>query len=270
MIASALGTVLFFIIGAILSLIGSGGAILTIPVLVYIFDIDPYLATSYSMFIMGISNWAATTDNIKRKKILYKIGLCFAIPGLVVTFTIRRFIMPIIPPLIFENNSISISKGNGIMLVFAILIFVAAIRTLRGNKIDKSDLPSTYNYKKSILQGAGIGLVTGFVGAGGGFLIVPALIFTSKIPMRYSIATSLFIISITTTLGFLGDFNPSIHIDWKFLLFCTICSATGVFMANSIKGKFTNKGLRLLFGYVIFLLGILVFSIEFQNIGIGV
>src|SRR5690625_5307656 len=126
-----IGAILFFIIGLVLSLIGSGGAILSIPVLVYIFDIIPYLATALPIFIMDISNWAATTDNIKRKTVLYKIGLCFAIPGLLVTFAIRRFIMPVNPPVIFENNSISISKGNGLMLVFAILIFVAALRTDR-------------------------------------------------------------------------------------------------------------------------------------------
>src|SRR5690554_7628898 len=117
-----IGAILFFCIGIVLSLIGSGGAILTIPVLVYVFDVNPYWATSYSMFIMGISNWIATIDNIKRQHILYKLGLYFAVPGLIVTYIIRRFILPVIPDIIFENSLIIISKGNVIMLVFSLLI----------------------------------------------------------------------------------------------------------------------------------------------------
>lgn len=262
-----IGAFLFFLIGVVLSLIGSGGAILTIPVLVYVFEIDPYLATSYSMFIMGISNWTATVDNVKRQDIFYKIGLYFAVPGLIVTYAIRRFVLPIIPNTIFENDFVSISKGNVIMLVFSILIFIAAIKTLKSKDIE-AKLSDSQNYVKNMFQGAGIGLVTGFVGAGGGFLIVPALIFTSKIQLRNAIATSLFIISITTSLGFLGDFNSSVDIDWKFLSFCAVFSVVGVIIANSIKDRFTNKGLKLFFGYFILALSILVLIIEINKLEI--
>src|SRR5699024_9723396 len=152
---------------------------------------------SYSLFIMGIANWTATVDNIKKKHIYYKIGLYFAIPGLLVTFLVRRLVLPIIPELVFENEMISVSKGSAIMLVFSILIFITAIKTLKGqNRPEHASIQ--FSSIKSMLQGAGIGLVTGFAGAGGGFLIVPALYFGSRMPMRESIATSLFIISITT------------------------------------------------------------------------
>lgn len=264
-----IGAILFFCIGIVLSLIGSGGAILTIPVLVYVFDVNPYWATSYSMFIMGISNWIATIDNIKRQHILYKLGLYFAVPGLIVTYIIRRFILPVIPDVIFENSLILISKGNVIMLVFSLLILTAAIKTLKSKEIE-TKLFVSRNYIKNILQGAGIGLVTGFVGAGGGFLIVPALIFTTGIQLTNAIATSLFVISITTTLGFLGDFNSSVEINWKLLFFCTICSALGVITANSIKDKLSNKGLKFFFGYFILALGILVFIIEISKLEIKI
>lgn len=263
-----IGILLFFLIGIILSLIGSGGAILTIPVLVYLFNIDSVLATSYSMFIMGISNWVATFDNIKNNTILYKMGLVFAIPGLFVTYSIRRYILPSIPDIIFKNSFITVNKGSVIMLVFAVLIFIAAVRTLRNNKITNLNAPTIYNYYKNALQGAGVGIVTGFVGAGGGFLIVPALAFTSKLPMRNAVATSLFIISITTSLGFLGDRNYFTDMNWKFLLSCTICSVVGVLAANLIKNRFNNRGLKLLFGYVIFLLGVFVLLIEVMKLDI--
>ncbi|HLV38708.1 sulfite exporter TauE/SafE family protein [Xanthomarina sp.] len=97
-------------------------------------------------------------------------------------------------------------------------ILTAAIKTLKSKEIE-TKLFVSRNYIKNILQGAGIGLVTGFVGAGGGFLIVPALIFTTGIQLTNAIATSLFVISITTTLGFLGDFNSSVEINWKLLFF---------------------------------------------------
>lgn len=264
-----IGVILFFIIGVILSLIGSGGAILTIPVLVYLFNVDSVLATSYSMFIMGISNWVATFDNIKSNTIFYKMGLVFAIPGLFVTYSIRRIVLPIIPDIIFKNSFIIVNKCSGIMLVFAILIFIAAVRTLRNNNISNFNTPIVYNYYKNALQGAGVGIVTGFVGAGGGFLIVPALAFTSKLPMRNAVATSLFIISITTSLGFLGDRNYFTNMNWKFLITCTICSVLGVFTANLIKNRFNNRGLKLLFGYVIFLLGVFVLITELLKLEIN-
>lgn len=261
-----LGILLFFLIGVILSLLGSGGSILTIPVLVYIFKIDPYWATSYSMFIMGISNWTATIDNIKKGNIYYKIGLYIAIPGLIVTFLIRRFLLPAIPVVIYENETITLTKGAAIMMVFSVLIFITAIKTLRSKDVDGNH-EVAYRPFKSGLQGAGIGLVTGFVGAGGGFLIVPALVFTSKLPMRKAIATSLFVISITTTLGFLGDLNSSIKIEWGFLLFYTTCAVIGVLIANRIKDKFSNKTLRIFFGYFILALSLLVFFIEKGKLG---
>lgn len=262
-----LGVLLFFLIGMVLSILGSGGAILTIPVLVYVFDINPYWATSYSMFIMGLSNWTATIDNIKKKDIYYKLGLYFAVPGLLVTFLIRRFVLPEIPDLLYHNPAIQISKDNAIMLVFSILILFTAIRSLR-SKSNRKNLSMVFSPIKNMLQGAGVGVVTGFVGAGGGFLIVPSLVFVSKIPIRQAIATSLFIISITTTLGFLGDLNPSVHMDWPFLLYCTFCSIAGVLVANTIKNKFSNKTLKLFFGYFILVLGIVIFFIEIQKLGI--
>lgn len=260
-----LGAFLFILIGMVLNLLGSGGALLTIPVLVYVFDINPYWATSYSMFIMGISNWTATIDNVKRNLIYYRIGLYFAIPGLIVTFFIRRFILPIVPDMIFENEFLSISKGSAIMLTFAFLIFYTAIRALK-RKVSIEYSTIQFSPLINILRGAGIGIVTGFVGAGGGFLIVPALLFTVRMPMKAAVATSLFVISITTLLGFLGDFNPAIQMDWLLLILCTVFSVLGVFITNFIKDRFTNRILKLIFGYFLLALSILVFLIEINKL----
>lgn len=263
-----LGALLFLLIGMVLSLLGSGGALLTIPVLVYVFDINPYWATSYSLFIMGVSNWNATIYNIKSKLIHYKVALYFAIPGLMVTYFIRRFIMPVIPEVVFENEILSVSKGTLIMLVFSLLIFYTAIRTLKTKTVTEN-VPGKFSRLSNALQGAGIGVVTGFAGAGGGFLIVPALLFTVKIPMKEAVATSLFIISITTSLGFLGDLNPSVYMDWPFLFYCVAFSMAGIYMTNRIKDRFSNKTLKLIFGYFILGLSILIFIIEINKLGIS-
>lgn len=257
-----IGSILFFFIGVTLSLLGGGGSILTVPVLVYIFNVEPHLATSYSMFLVGISNWAAAIDSMRKKIVLYKQGLYFAIPGLVVTFLVRRFVLPYLPEYIVHSTQLIITKGNAIMLFFAFIMLLAALKSLKGKNAPGDVLPADFNYKVIMMQGLGVGLVTGLVGAGGGFLIIPALVFTSKVPMKYAVGTSLMIIGITTTLGFLGDFNPSIHINWRFLIQNTLISLVGVLVANHYKDRFSNKFLRLAFGYLILVLSIFIFYTE--------
>lgn len=257
-----IGSILFFFIGVTLSLLGGGGSILTVPVLVYIFNVEPHLATSYSMFLVGISNWVAAIDSMRKKIVLYKQGLYFAIPGLVVTFLVRRFVLPYLPEYIVHSTQLIITKGNAIMLFFAFIMLLAALKSLKGKNAPGDVLPADFNYKVIMMQGLGVGLVTGLVGAGGGFLIIPALVFTSKVPMKYAVGTSLMIIGITTTLGFLGDFNPSIHINWRFLIQNTLISLVGVLVANHYKDRFSNKFLRLAFGYLILVLSIFIFYTE--------
>ncbi|HEY9342962.1 MAG TPA: sulfite exporter TauE/SafE family protein [Hanamia sp.] len=266
MLTAIIGTILFILVGATLSLLGGGGSILTVPVLVYVFGIEPHLATSYSMFLVGTGNWVAAIDSMKKKIVLYKQGLYFAIPGLIVTFMVRRFVLPYLPDYLVRTPHLAITRGNGIMLLFAVLMLVAAIKSLRGRNAPGDILPNHYNYKIIALQGLGVGLVTGLVGAGGGFLIIPALVFTSKVPMKNAVATSLMIIGITTTLGFLGDFNPSIHINWGFLLYYTAIALIGVLIANHYKDRFSNKFLRLAFGYLILVLSLFIFYTEGSKI----
>ncbi len=214
------------------------------------------------MFLVGISNWVAAIDSMRKKIVLYKQGLYFAIPGLVVTFLVRRFVLPYLPEYIVHSTQLIITKGNAIMLFFAFIMLLAALKSLKGKNAPGDVLPVDFNYKVIMMQGLGVGLVTGLVGAGGGFLIIPALVFTSKVPMKYAVGTSLMIIGITTTLGFLGDFNPSIHINWRFLIQNTLISLVGVLVANHYKDRFSNKFLRLAFGYLILVLSIFIFYTE--------
>lgn len=218
------------------------------------------------MFLVGTGNWVAALDSMKKKIVLYKQGFYFAIPGLIITFMVRRFVLPYLPEFLIQSSDLVVTLGNGIMVLFAILMLIAAVKSLKGKNAPGDELPNHYNYKIIIMQGAGVGLVTGLVGAGGGFLIIPALVFTSKVPMKNAVATSLMIIGITTTLGFLGDFNPSIHINWGFLLRYTAIALVGVVVANHYKDRFSNKFLRLAFGYLILILSLFIFYTEGSKI----
>lgn len=264
------GVVLFIFIGIVISLLGGGGSILTVPVFVYIFDVDPLTATSYSMFLVGVSNWVAAIDSMRKQLVLFKQAVYFAIPALLVTYPIRRFVLPNVPEVLLTTPHFVLSRGTSIMILFAVIMLIASIKSIRGKNAPGDGLPSTYNFKVIAVQGLLVGLVTGFVGAGGGFLIIPALVFTNRIPMKNAVATSLLIIAVTTSFGFLGDFNPAIHIKWEFLLSYTAVSVLGVFAANQFKDKLSNTFLRKSFGYLILVLSFFIFITQERNLNLDV
>ncbi|MCO5247822.1 MAG: sulfite exporter TauE/SafE family protein [Chitinophagales bacterium] len=262
-----IGYILSFLTGAVINLLGGGGSIMTVPILVYLFKVDPYLATSYSMFLVGISSWLATIDNAKKKMIIYKLAIVFAIPDLIVTYVIRKFLLPILPNIFFTYENITVTKQSVIMLIFAGLMIVASVNSLRSKKAPSTVRPIKFNYPLIIVQGMLVGLVTGLVGAGGGFLIIPAFVISSRVPMNIAIYTSSLVIAISTTIGFLGDFNPELNIDWRFLLVYTFITIAGVFAINPFKKKIGNQALRKTFGYMIFVLSLVIFYIEFSKLG---
>lgn len=260
-----IGYVLGFLTGMVINLLGGGGSILTVPILVYLFGIQPHLATSYSLFLVGLASWLATAFNAKNKMIIYKLAFAFALPDLIVTFLIRRNILPLLPDTFFSVDSFMMTKHMAIMLFFAALMIFAGVKSVRSKKDPGNLLPDTYNYYLIAFQGILVGVITGLVGAGGGFLIIPMMVFQSKVPMNYAIYTSSLVIAISTTFGFLGDFNPSLTIDWHFLLIYTATAIAGVILANPLKSRISNTMLRKAFGYMIFGLALVIFYIELKN-----
>lgn len=260
-----IGFILGFITGMVINLLGGGGSILTVPILVYLFGIQPHLATSYSLFLVGLSSWLATADNARNKMILYKLAIVFAIPDLIVTFGIRRFVLPYLPESFFSVDNFVMTKHMAIMLLFAFLMILAGVNSIRGKRDPGNLVPTEFNYRLIIFQGILVGVITGLVGAGGGFLIIPMMVFRSKVPMNYAIYTSSLVIAISTTVGFLGDFNPSLTIDWHFLLLYTTTAIIGVLIINPFKKKIGNTALRKGFGYMIFGLALVIFYIEISH-----
>ncbi|MDR5589943.1 sulfite exporter TauE/SafE family protein [Christiangramia sp. SM2212] len=247
------------LIGVVLGLIGGGGSILTVPVLVYLMAINPVTATAYSLFVVGTSSLVGAIRNIPKKLIDFRTAIVFAIPAFISVYLTRKYLVPAIPEEIFTVSGFTITKNIGIMLFFAIIMVIASISMIKeksnGRNLEEEKV--NYNYPLIIIEGLVVGLLTGIVGAGGGFLIIPALVILAKLPMKKAVATSLLIIAVKSLIGFIGDVQ-NMEIDWMFLMIFTGLSIAGiwlgVYLNNFIDGKKLKKG----FGWFVLLMGIYI------------
>jgi uncharacterized membrane protein YfcA len=240
-----------------MGLLGSGGSILSVPILVYILKIEPVLATGYSLFIVGTTAFVGGIQKAKQQLVDFKKVLLFGLPTLIAVFTTRKIIVPYIPEQIIFFDIVSIKKSVLTMVVFAVVMIFAAFRMIKPFKqIDEKSVLKL-NYFKIITSGLLIGVIAGFVGAGGGFLIIPALVFLTKTPMKMAVGTSLFIIASQSLFGFLGDLQNQ-NTDWNLLISFTLCSITGIFIGNSISKKIRAEKLKIVFGYFVLLMGVFI------------
>ena len=251
------GVVGALLIGIVLGLTGGGGSILTIPVLVYLLSVNPVTATAYSLFIVGSTALVGAIRNAQLGMIEYKVGVVFAIPAFISVYLTRRFLLPAIPDEIFSVNNFVFTKDLGIMIFFAIIMLAASVSMIRGRKEVEKKEDSKFNYPLIIIEGLVVGVLTGLVGAGGGFLIIPALIIFANIPMKKAVATSLMIIAIKSLIGFLGDIG-NIEINWTFLLSFAGLSMLGIilgiYLNNFIDGKKLKKG----FGWFVLIMAVYI------------
>lgn len=263
-----LGYILALIIGISLGLIGGGGSILTVPVLVYVLGINPVLATAYSLFVVGSSSLVGAINAMRKKLVSVKTAIIFVIPAFIAVYLTRRYLVPAIPDEIIHIGNFVLTKNIAIMLFFAVIMLFAAISMLRsGNKPteteeDNEQVVLDFNYPMIALEGTIVGILTGLVGAGGGFLIIPALVLFAKLPMKLAVGTSLFIIAIKSLIGFIGDVQTGQEIDWQFLLIFTSISIIGIFvggyLSNFIPGEKLKKG----FGWFVLVMAVYIVARE--------
>jgi uncharacterized membrane protein YfcA len=253
-----IGYILAVVVGITLGLIGSGGSILSVPILVYVMGIEPVLATAYSLFIVGTTALVGGFQKAKNKLVDFNKVLLFGIPSLLAVFFTRRIVVPNIPEVVFSNDNFMLHKSVLIMTVFAVVMIIAAVRMIRPFKVDKKEIDEKINIYKIIGNGLIIGCIAGFVGAGGGFLIIPALIFLAKTPMKIAVGTSLFIVASQSLIGFLGDIRPDQVIDWKFLLLFTCFSIIGIFIGGAISKVIPGEKLKTGFGWTVLGMGIYI------------
>lgn len=249
------------IIGLVMGLLGGGGSVLGVPILVYLLLVNPVTATAYSLFIVGTTALFGLLGKIKQGLVNYKIGLIFGLPSLIMVYITRRFILPMIPEHIMTIGEFQLSKSIFIMVLFAFMMIAAAVLMIKGRKEVKS-VAKDMNIKTMLiigLDGMIVGFLTGLVGAGGGFLIIPALVILFGLDMKIAVGTSLFIITMKSLVGFIGDMQTDIVIDWKLLLTFTFISIIGIFIGNYLTRFISSNKLKKAFGF--FVLAIAIFII---------
>ncbi len=316
------------LIGASLGLIGGGGSILTIPVLVYLFGIDPVQATAYSLFVVGVSSLVGAVSYMRKGLLSYKTAAVFAIPSfvavyatrawfmprvpevlfslgrydftadiafaltlvlgmllaallllrkqarenpgvlrivmlmvpaVVMVFLVRQFLIPALPEHLIESGGWSLSRSQAIMVLFTLVMVGASLSMIRRRKepID-ADVSHGSSYTLITLEGMVVGTVTGIVGAGGGFLIIPALVLLGKLPMRLAVGTSLLIITVKSLVGFTGDLSHR-TMDWPFLLQFSFLAILGIFAGTKLSNHIPAEKLKQGFGwFVLVMAGVIV------------
>ncbi len=252
-----LGYFVSVLIGISLGLIGSGGSILTVPVLVYLFHIDPLLATTYSLCIVGLSSIAGVISRLRQKLVDFKVIFVFGAPSILGVFIARKYLLSAIPAKFSIFTNTVISKDSFIMLFFASLMLVSALSMILGkNKKEMEGEKANYGLPLAFV-GLLEGMVTGIVGAGGGFLIIPALVLLGKLPMKKAIASSLFIISIKSLVGFGGDLLH-VNVDWKFLSIIIVLATLGIITGNYLNKTIDGAKLKKGFGWFVLLMSLII------------
>lgn len=251
------------VVGLVLGLVGGGGSILTVPILVYILGYNPVIATAYSLFVVGSSSLVGTIQKMRKGFVDIKVGLAFSFPSFIAVYLSRRYFVPNLPETFFTVGNFALTKDIGIMIFFAFIMLLASISMIRTKKEEKELLSIKQPYYLTFIQGLIIGTITGLIGAGGGFLYVPALVLWAKLPMKKAVGTSLIIVTINSLIGFTGDLQ-TIQVEWLFLLsfsaFTIMGILIGVFLSKYISGKKLKKG----FGWFTLLMAFYIIYKEFN------
>lgn len=252
--------VLAVFVGISLGLLGGGGAILTVPILTYIVGMEPREAIASSLFIVGVTSIVGVWRHAAARRVRWKTGITFGAASMAGAFVggITGGYVP----------------GVILMILFAIMMVVVATTMIRGRK----NVPATDGEEKQLrfslvlLYGLLIGFATGLVGAGGGFLIVPALSILGGLPMAVAVGTSLLVIVMNASAGFAG-YLFSVSLNWPVVLAFAAAAVGGSFIGVKLAGIIPDKALRKGFGFFVLAMGIFVLAQEvpalIASLGIG-
>lgn len=258
-----IGYIASIFIGISLGLIGGGGSILTVPVLVYLFGIGAEMSTAYSLFIVGSTALVGGIRNASLGNVNYKTAVVFTIPAFIAVYATRAYLVPAIPEEIFTAGSFTLTKDIAIMVFFAIVMLAASVSMIRNKRKDGGDEDENqepeFNVPAIIAEGTVVGVLTGIVGAGGGFLIIPALVLFAKLPMKKAVGTSLLIIAAKSLIGFIGDVQRfGSEIDWTLLLTVTAIAIAGIFIGIYLTKFIDGKKLKKGFGWFVLVMAVYI------------
>ena len=243
-------------IGISLGLIGGGGSILTVPVLVYLFAISPTIAISYSLFIVGFTSLVGAFNYYRKGLVSFKTVVLFGSSSITTVFIARKFIIPSLPNVFFRLGSFEVTHSLFVMVVFAVLMLAASVSMIKSRNVI-AEKQTKEKPLMLVVYGVLIGLVTGFLGAGGGFLLIPALVILMKLPMKEAIGTSLLIIALNSLIGFLGDIGRH-PIDWKFITTVSAIAIAGIFVGSYFNQRVNSDKLKRGFGWFVLTMGIYI------------
>jgi len=256
------GYIASILIGLSLGLVGGGGSILTVPVLVYLFGIDAMQATYYSLFIVGSTSLVGAFRHYRQGNVQLRVAALFGVTSIATILLVRRFLLPLVPKVLFAAGDIVITRQMATMTLFALLMVAASLSMIRGGNTETA--PDEKNGNKTlqfILAGIGIGVVTGVLGAGGGFLLIPALVLLLRLPMKQAVGTSLLIIALNSLSGFAGDLG-SANVNWQFLLTITAIAVAGILVGTRLSRNIPGHKLKKGFGWLVLIMGIYIFIRE--------
>lgn len=254
------------LMGLSLGLIGGGGSILTVPILVYLFSVDAVLATAYSLFVVGLTSLIGSFSHMRLGNIHWRTAIVFGIPSIISVYLTRAYVVPAIPDPVFHLGNAAVSKAHAILLLFAVIMLLASYSMIRKRVVmENNDEEPRYNYPLILLEGIVVGAVTGLVGAGGGFLIIPALVLLAKLPMKQAVGTSLIIIAAKSLIGFTGDLKGNQVIDWRFLLIFSLIAMVGIIAGSMLSRNISNEKLKPAFGWFVLVMGVYIIAKEMMG-----
>lgn len=240
--------ILAIAIGLSLGLLGGGGSILTVPLLTYVAGMDPKEAIAASLFVVGATSVLSTLTHARMGNVQWRTGLIFGVASMAGAF-LGGLLGGQIPGVI-------------LMLAFAVMMIATAVAMLRGRKKRAAgDEPKKLPLGKILIEGLVVGLVTGLVGAGGGFLVVPALALLGGLSMPVAVGTSLLVISMKSFAGLAG-YLTTVSLDWPLVLSVTGMALIGALIGARLTKVVPEQALRKGFGIFVLVMGIFVLSQE--------
>jgi len=263
----SLGFIASFLMGIILGLMGGGGSILTVPIMVYLFGYSPTVATGNSLFVVGLTALIGSAMYIRKGDVDFKTGLSFAVPSVIGVNVSRGFIIPKIPEIIVSFNSFALTKEILIMATFAVLMIAASYSMIK-KKSERKPMEAHPLMRLALIafEGLVVGLIAGFVGAGGGFLIIPALVLLAGLSMRVAIGTSLMIIALQSLLGFAGDISRGASVDWPKLGIIATIAVFGIIVGSAVAHKIKEQQLKTAFGWFVLIMGFTILIEQFHHL----
>lgn len=244
------------IIGIAIGLLGAGGSILVMPVLVYILGLPPTIATTYSLGIVGISSAIAAMRTSLDEKVNVKVIFTFAFPAMFSIMIMRAFIMPALPK-VLEIGMLQISIDSFSMIILSILMLISAQRMISQKKL-QGDESHDISLSLLVLTGLFIGVLTGFTGIGGGFLIVPVMILIGRMNVKEAAFTSMILIAMNALPGFFVDILNGKNLEWGLFTLLTIASVFGGYAGIMLSKRIRQDLLRISFGIIIALLALFI------------